>query len=294
MSLTQEDLFNKSTTTGDVKRTVALPRIFRRQQHTIQEVLLKESLLAVNLALGVSDINELREKFVAALPQNSQGTRRRYADLLMRWFFRDGAQGFATKVWESFQSEEIQTAIHRYLYLAAEPIVGTCVTSALCRLSEGVVVPGDYLAGVTTKLLSHELSTQTKKRLLANLRKLGFLERSAAGDRVVSPALNKTALLLALHHAFNVDHQRSIEFSTLTANPFWLFIGLRTEDSLRDFLKEAVHIGYLGKYVVADRLEQVTTCLPPDECGTSPSSVVMICVSASPFAKPPRGAVWQS
>jgi hypothetical protein len=265
MSLTQEELFNKKSAGSDEKKSVALPRIFRRPQHSLQEVLLKESLVGVQLALGASDINELREKLVAALPQNSQGTRRRYVDLIMRWFFRDGARGFATTVWERFQNDEIQTAIHRYLYLAAEPIIGTCVASALCRLSEGVVVPGDYLAGATAKLVGHELNTQTKKRLLSNLRKLGFLERSGAGDRVVSPVLNKTALLIALHHAFNVDHQRSIEFATLAANPFWRFIGLRSEDSLRDFLKEAVHAGYLGKYVVADRLEQVTTCLTLSE-----------------------------
>lgn len=29
---------------------------------------------------------------------------------------------------------------------------------------------------------------------------------------------------------------------------------------MRDFLKEAEHAGFLGKYVVADRLEQITTC----------------------------------
>ena len=30
--------------------------------------------------------------------------------------------------------------------------------------------------------------------------------------------------------------------------------------AIYDFLKEAEHSGWLGKYVVADRLEQVTTC----------------------------------
>ena len=261
MSLAQEELFTKKSDGGDEAKSVALPRILHRPQQTLQEVLLKESLIAVRLAQGVSDINEVREKLAAALPQNSQVTRLRYVDSVIRWFFRDGAHGIATRAWETFQNDEIQTAIHRYLYLSAEPIIGTCVASALWRLSEGVVVPGDYLAGATAKLVGHELSTQTRRRLLSNLRKLGFLERFAAGDRVVSPSLNRTALLLALHHAFNVDHQRSIEFATLAANPFWRFIGLRSEDNLRDFLKEAVHAGYLGKYVVADRLEQVTTCL---------------------------------
>ena len=76
----------------------------------------------------------------------------------------------------------------------------------------------------------------------------------------MGPPVSKTALILSLHHAFDVTRPRSIEFGTLVANPFWQFIGIRSEDALRDFLKEAVHAGFLGKYVVADRLEQVTTC----------------------------------
>ncbi|MGI8601813.1 MAG: hypothetical protein ACR2OZ_02310 [Verrucomicrobiales bacterium] len=265
MNLTQEELFSEEFSHGRQTAARDLPRILHRPQHTLQDVLLKESLVAVRLAQGTSDINDVREKLATALPQNSQVTRLRYVDSVIRWFFRDGARGFATTVWEKFQSDAIQTAIHRYLYLAAEPIIGTCVAAVLSRLSEGVLVPGDYLAGATAKLLGHGLSPQTKKRLLSNLRKLGFLERSAAGDRVVSPAVNKSALLIALHHAFDVNRQRSIEFATLAANPFWRFIGLRSEDGLRDFLKEAVHAGYLGKYVVADRLEQVTTCLTLSE-----------------------------
>ncbi len=260
MPHTQEELFSTKPVLSRGGDSLDLPRIYNRTQHTLQEVLLKESLLAVRLAQESQDIAELRDRIASALPQNSEGTRRRYVDSLIRWFFRDGLSGFASTVWKRFQSNDIQIAINRYLYLSAEPIVGTCVASVISKLSEGVLVPGDYLAGATAKLTGHELSVQTKKRLLSNLRKLGFLERTSTGDRVVSPPANKVALILALHHAFNVDTQRSIEFGTLVANPFWRFIGIRSEDEFRDFLKEAVHAGSLGKYVVADRLEQVTTC----------------------------------
>ena len=261
----QEEMFMPPAVEVTGGKIVELPRILHRPQRSLQEVLLQESLIAVRLAKDSPDINELRHKFAAALPQNSEVTRLRYADSVIRWFFRDGSRGFAATVWERFQSDELQRAIHRYLYLAAEPIIGTCVAEVLGRLSEGILVPVDYLSAGTAKILGYELSAQTKARLLSNLRKLGFLERSAAGDRIVPPNVDKTALLLALHHAFNVQEPRSIEFSTLSANPFWRFLGLRSEDMLRDFLKEAVHAGYLGKYVVADRLEQITTCLTLSE-----------------------------
>jgi hypothetical protein len=104
------------------------------------------------------------------------------------------------------------------------------------------------------------MASQVWHRPSANLRKLGFLERTPAGDRLVAPPFPKAALLVALHHAFTIDPPRTIEFTALASNPFWRFIGLRNEDTLRDFLKEAEHAGLLGKYVVADRLEQITTC----------------------------------
>jgi len=80
MTLSQEELFSKKSAGSDEEKSVALPRILHRPQHTLQEVLLKESLLAVRLAHGTDDINEVRRKLAAALPQNCQFTRLRYVD----------------------------------------------------------------------------------------------------------------------------------------------------------------------------------------------------------------------
>jgi hypothetical protein len=231
-----------------------------RPQRTLQEYLPQESLLAVRLAAEASSMDDLRQRLTAALPQNSAVTRRRYVESITRWFLRDGCRGFAPTVWARFQNMELQLAIHRYLFLSTQPIMAASVVSVLSRLAEGILVPAEYLGTSMAKLLDHELSGQTQKRLLANLRKLGFLERTSAGDRVVAPPFPRSAPLLALHHAFDVTGPRTIEFAALAANPFWRFIGLRNEDALRDFLKEAEHGGFLGKYVVADRLEQITTC----------------------------------
>jgi hypothetical protein len=205
-------------------------------------------------------MDDVRQRLTAALPQNSAVTRRRYMESISRWFLRDGCHGFAPTVWARFQNAELQLALHRYLFLSAQPIMAASIVSVLSRLADGILVPPEYLGTSVAKLLDHELSAQTQKRVLANLRKLGFLERTAAGDRVVAPPFPRSALLLALHHAFSVTGPRTIEFPTLAANPFWRFIGLRSEGALRDFLKEAEHAGLLGKYVVADRLEQSTTC----------------------------------
>jgi len=169
-----------------------------RPQHTLQEYLPQESLLAVRLAVEAASMDDLRQRLAAALPQNSAVTRRRYVESITRWFLRDGCRGFAPTVWARFQNLELQLALHRYLFLTTQPIMAAGVVSVLSRLADGIVVPTEYVGTSMAKLLGHELSAQTQKRLLANLRKLGFLERTAAGDRVVAPPFPRSALLLAL------------------------------------------------------------------------------------------------
>lgn len=235
------------------------PRILNRPQKTLQDVLLKESLAALNQAEATTQLGDLRTALASGLPQNSETTRLRYADSLIKWFFRDGLNGFALSTWRAYRNFAVQSAVHRYLYLASEPIVAAAVATVLPRLQEGIIAPADYLISNTEKAIGHELVPLSRKRLLANLRKLGFLEKSAAGDRVVVPSFHSTAALLCLHHAFLVESARTIEVSQIEANPFWCFLGLRNADQLRDFLRAADHAGLIGKYVIADRLEQITT-----------------------------------
>lgn len=240
------------------EQDAGMPRILSRPQRTIQEVMLKEAIAALPAIASLSDLSRLRLGLADTLPQNGAETRIRYADSMIRWFFRDGLQGLALTTWRTYGDHGLQHAVHRYLYLSIEPIVAQCVVHVLGKLNDGIIVPDGYLAGHTEKLVGHPLVEGTRKRLLSNLRKLGFLERHATGDRLASVAINKTALLLALHNEFAREEVRTVSFATIAANPFWRYCGVRTEDDLRDFLRETDHLGLLGKYVVADRLEQVT------------------------------------
>ncbi|MBM3302134.1 MAG: hypothetical protein FJY85_19555, partial [Deltaproteobacteria bacterium] len=58
---------------------------------------------------------------------------------------------------------------------------------------------------------------------------------------------------------------RTIELRYLFANPFWKYLGCKSEDAVRSVLRDADAAGLVGKYVVADQLEQVTTCFTLDE-----------------------------
>ena len=245
-------LFSTSSSAPD------MPRILSRPQKTLQEVMFKEALAALPALAPLTDRAQLRSSLAELLPQNGATTRLRYAESMIRWFYRDGLQGLALSAWRTYGDQGLQHALHRYLYLSIEPIVAQCVVNVLSKLNEGIIVPEGYLAGHTEKLVGHPLVELTRKRLLSNLRKLGFLDRQATGDRLAPVQVNKTGLLLALHYEFARDELRTVSFASIAANPFWRFFGVRTEDDLRDFLREADHLGLLGKYVVADRLEQVT------------------------------------
>ena len=59
------------------------------------------------------------------LPQNSAGTRERYALSVLRWFFPDVPSGLSVQVWKAYENESIERDVLRVLYLRAEPLVGS-------------------------------------------------------------------------------------------------------------------------------------------------------------------------
>src|ERR1035437_7507487 len=84
-------------------------------------------------------------------------------------------------------------------------------------------------------------------------------------DRLLPVVTQKTSFLILLHHLFAAKAVRTVELRNLCANPFWKYLGYKSKDAVRALLREADATGLVGKYVVADQLEQVTTCLTLDE-----------------------------
>lgn len=231
-----------------------------RDRKIIQDLLLSEGLLAVRVSIGTSTIDELQRKLEQELHQNSAGTRLRYARSILLWFFWDGIDGLARRTWQAFEDDQIEAIILRYLYLTAEPLVGTCVEQCLYPLEEGMLIPSSYFKRYLQGALDEEPPAKTLKRLKTNLAKLGFIDRSTKGDRLNRLAVDKTAFLVVFHSIFSAAGPRTIELSRVLQNPFWKYLGFKSEQSVRAVLKEADASGLLGKYVVADQLEQVTTC----------------------------------
>jgi hypothetical protein len=232
---------------------------------TISDLQFPEAILAVKESTACRDLKELQVCLTTRLGQNSQETRLRYARFLIRWFFADGLDGIARKTWVAYQDEKILTDILRYLYLAHEPVMGTCVAECLFPVELGMRVPASLFNRFLSSHYGGMPSTKTTQRLKSNLMRLGVLERSpGADDKLVSLSPTKTSLMLLTHHIFAPTEPRTIELRHLLANPFWKYLGFKREDEVRAIFREADATGCIGKYVVADQLEQLTTCLTLD------------------------------
>jgi hypothetical protein len=229
-------------------------------------MLFTEGQLAARLAVNLDSLEALHSQLVYHLHQNSMETRSRYARSILKWFFPNGAGSLVRNVWAAYHDESVTADILRYLYLVAEPIMGACVSEALYPLAEGMLIPAHYFDRFLSDYLGGEPPPKTRQRLKTNLMKLGFLARSRGKPDRLQPIIStRTAFLVLLHHLFAPYGPRTVELRHLFANPFWQYLGFKSEDTVRAVLRGADAAGVLGKYVVADQLEQVTTCLTLDD-----------------------------
>jgi hypothetical protein len=232
----------------------------------IQDVLLTEGLLAVKLSVECQTFEQLQAALLKNLGQNSLGTRRRYAQSITKWFFSDGVDGLLRRVWLAYQDDAMMIDLLRWSFLHQEPVMGASVAEALYTLENGITIPATYFDNFLTDLFGEAAPEKTRERLKINLKKLGFLERGKGKpDRLTPVVPQKTSCLILLHHLFAAKAVRTVELRHLFVNPFWKFLGYKSEDTVRNVLREADAAGALGKYIVADQLEQVTTCFTLDE-----------------------------
>jgi len=232
-----------------------------RERKTIQDVLIPEGLLALKISHEAESDEQLQEILIKRLGQNSMETRRRYAQSILKWFFPDGIDGILSRTWLAYQDEVIISDFLRWSYLSQETVMGRCVADALYPLENGITIPATYFDKFLTDLFGEVAPEKTRERLKINLKKLGFLERAKGkADRLMPVVSQKTSLILLIHHLFAAKSVRTVELRHLFAHSFWKYLGYKSEDAVRNVLREADASGVIGKYIVADQLEQMTTC----------------------------------
>lgn len=233
---------------------------------TISDLYVSDAIIAIKEATKCESLDALKERLVQVLSQNSEETRIRNARFVIRWFFPDGIDGIAKKTWAIYGDDRILIDVVRYLYLSQERVMGSCVTDCLFPIEFGMRVPAAEFDRFLSSYYSDAPTKKTTQRLKTNLVKLGILEPSRGHDQLLVPLVpTKTALMILTHSIFTPTGPRTVELKRLLADPFWKYLGFKSEDAVRAVFREADAAGILGKYVVADQLEQITTRWGLDE-----------------------------
>jgi len=233
---------------------------------TISDLYVADAVIAIKEATKCESLDGLKERLVQMLGQNSAETRIRNARFIVRWFFPDGIDGIARKTWSAYEDDRILLDVVRYLYLSQEPVMGKCMTDCLFPIEHGMRVPASEFDRFLARYYSDAPTKKTAQRLKTNFIKLGILEVARGRDHLLLPVVpTKTALLILTHSIFTPSGPRTVELRRLLADPCWKYLGFKSENAVRAVFREADAAGILGKYVVADQLEQITTRWGLDE-----------------------------
>jgi len=224
----------------------------------------KESIAAIKASADVPTCVALYQHLLRTLPQNSLATRRRYTGYILARFFPNGAlDNLPRNVWLAYQDEEILKSVMRYFFLRRERLIGQFIEKVWAYLEPGTAFERGLVEQFVAKVYGRT-NNKGIQRILEAASALSFITRAKQGWSVLSMPRCDTALLILLHHLF-APEPRTVTLQEIIMNPFWRYLGLRSEDTVRQILRESAARDVLAKYVVADQLEQITTRYTLDE-----------------------------
>ena len=235
------------------------------QPSTLQGFPLEAGIQAIKDSVNFTDFEAFYRHLLESLPQNSPGTRKRYASLVVRWLFPDRKLGgILPRAWQTYRDDQLLLELARVTVLEVEPVIARFVTEVVQSMPVGEdfdqAQARDFITGIYGAF-----KQDSYKRLLFSTKHLGFLERMSSNDWIVAAVPLPADALLILLHARLAPTPRIVRLSDLLAEPFWRYLGLRQPDEVRAILHDAHAAGLLARYSTVDQLEQVTTRYTLDE-----------------------------
>lgn len=232
----------------------------------IEQPLWEEAINAIKMSLQYKIFDNFKENLQNSMHYNSSKIRREYVNYVMRWFFPDKRlDTLHASVWRRYHDDSLLQEIMRYQYLSVEEGVAKFVTDTILALD-----PGDEITSVQIKNfvnmmwdINERYAAKIVNRIRAVLLCTGFAtKRKELIIQKIEPP--KTALIILTHYLF-AQSPKTVSIRNILDNPYWKYLGIRSEGVVRDILKEANSKGILSKYIVADELEQITTRYSLDE-----------------------------
>ena len=231
---------------------------------TLQDFPWEESVQAVKDSLRFDSYPAFVEHVFNTLPQNSPQTRRRYTNLIGRWFFPDRQlPGLPGRVWAAYKEDPVLRNVMRACVLSQEPVVAAFIERFILPAPPGA----ELQAGVFRAYIEETYSgfkRQSRQRLTRTLRELGFIAR--LGQTWFTRTLPRpaTAFMILLHERL-APTPRIVSLAQILADPSWWQMGYHTPDEVRETLHDAAAAGLIARFVNVDQLEQITTRHTLDE-----------------------------
>jgi len=231
---------------------------------TLQDFPWEESIQAVKDSRRFESYPAFAEHVFNTLPQNSPQTRRRYTNLIGRWFFPNRQlPSLPGRVWAAYGDEKILRDVMRAYVLSQEPVVAAFIEQFILPAMPGAELQTSVFRTYIEETYG-EFKRQSHQRLTRTLRELGFTAR--IGQTWFTQAIPRpaTAFLLLLHERF-APTPRIVSLAQTLADPLWWQVGYHTPDEVRETLHDAAAAGLIARFVAVDQLEQVTTRYTLDE-----------------------------
>lgn len=232
--------------------------VMSEKPSTLQDFPYAAGIQAIKDSLDFRDFEAFYQHVLHSLPQNSPETRRRYASLVIRWFFPERKLGgLLPRVWAAYHDEALLLELVRVTTLETEPVIAGFITDIVYATPPGHVfdltLVRDYIVSTYGSYKENSF-----KRLRLTALHLGFLTRHD-NDLFVPWMPTPANGLLILLHARLAPTPRIVRIADLLAAPWWRYLGYRSAAEVRATLRDAERAGLIARYSVVDELEQITT-----------------------------------
>lgn len=232
--------------------------------YSLQSVAWETGLQAIRDSDQFETFTLFAEYLKQGVRLNSETTRSRYANLLIKRLFPEKSlDGLNPRTWRAYHDESLLLELARFTTLEAEPVIAEFAVQQLLPMT-----PGDALdTGTLRDYISATYGTfkpDSYRRLQQAVQHMGFVTRTK-NSWVVREIPRPTNSFLILLHARFAPTPRIVRLDHILAKPdnaggpFWKLLGIRSEKTVREILRDAEAVGLIAKYVTVDQLEQITT-----------------------------------
>lgn len=245
--------------TKTIEESVSAPEC--RIPTKIRQPLWEEAKNAIKMSLQYKIFENFKENLYNSLHYNSSKTRKRYNTNIIGWFFPEKRlDTLLTNVWRSYHDEKLLQDIMRYQYLSVEEGVAKFVTDTILTLDPGDEITSVHIKNFAIKTwdINEKYATKAVRRVRSALLCTDFVVKR--GGKLIVQAIEppKTALIILTHYLF-AQKPKTVAVRDILENPYWRYLGIRSEDVVRDIFREANSKGIFAKYIIADELEHITT-----------------------------------